>query len=207
MDEQEQQELNKVIQSKLSITLPKNMVDEENEKIWYIIEALEEDGWHPSIQERVKVYIECGIEGVDIVKTSQGQQVDRKSAFGFLHDELSRLLFQYQNRVNNIIKNYEYDVSIRKKLIIFLNPKCVYCGNEDIDLLDIDHKNALGYLDRRWAKQNNLSLYTYYWNNLINAFMRLQILCIKCHKRKTRGALSQIEIDDKIKNEVKVKHD
>jgi 5-methylcytosine-specific restriction endonuclease McrA len=87
--------------------------------------------------------------------------------------------------------------------MIFLGPKCVYCGNEDIDLLDIDHKKDNGSQDRQWSKDTGLRLFSFYWNNLADAYMNLQVLCIKCHKLKSRGILKQSHIEEKLNNEVK----
>ena len=184
---------------------------EENRKIRRIIRRLEDWDWHPHIQKQVKMYCEGIIENElrlqkkehfirSLIKYQDGKL---QTLSDYFHNIVTKELFRYQDAVNTVCYNYEYNISIRKKLIIFLDPKCVYCGNEDIDLLNIDHTTNNGSQDRQWAKYTKLNLFSFYWNNLADAYMNLQVLCIKCHRLKTRRILTQNLIEEKLNNEVK----
>ena len=183
---------------------------EENRKIRRIIRKLEDLGWHPHIQKEVKMYCEAITKNELKVQKNDFSIVYLKHEDGklqtfsdYFHKTVTKELFQYQNAVNSICYCCEYNIPVRKKVMIFQDPKCVFCGNEDIDLLYIDHKADDGSQDRQWAKDSKLSIFSFYWNNLVDAYMRLQVLCFKCHLLKTRGILRQSHIEEKRNNEVK----
>ena len=172
--------------------------EEANRKIRRIIKKLEDWGWHPYLQKMVKDYCEFINKYGNVTYNGKEQTLSY-----FFHNTLTKELFQYRNHVNFACLYYNYKISVRKKLIIFLGPKCVFCGNKDVDLLDIDHKTNNGSDDRKWEKDTGVNLYSFYWNNLVDAYINLQILCSKCHKLKTRGILIQSHIEEKLNNEVK----
>jgi hypothetical protein len=184
--------------------------DEANRKIRRIIKKLENLGWHPYIQKNVKFYCDPITKNELRLQTNafgqyhiQYKDNTRRTFSYYFHNTLTKELFQYQNVVNLVCYNFEYNISVRKKLIIFLDPKCVFCGNEDIDLLYIDHKADNGSQDRKWSKDAGVNLFSFYWNNLADAYMNLQILCTKCHILKTRHKLTQSHIEAKHNIEVK----
>jgi len=177
-------------------------LDEDNHMVRKVIKTLEDWGWHPRTQKDIQLYIRVTDKNEKLLQSGKPESWFIKhsevktTAPYFFHNTLSKDLFVYQSAVNLAISNNNYDFSIRKKLIIFLGCKCVCCGTEDIELLQLDHKKTLGgRSDRRWAKQRKLNLFGYYWNNLIDAWLNLQVLCIKCHRLKTRGKLTQNDIE------------
>jgi len=161
---------------------------------------LEEWGWHYEIHREIRLYIECSKSGSKIVNIDN---TNPRTAFEYLHNELNEQLFRYQDAVNTAVRYDEYNFSLRKKLVMFLGCRCIFCGNEDIDYLQLDHKsNSQGGLERSRFKRKGIGLMAYYWNNLIDAFLRLQVLCIKCHRAKSTYKITQKDIEEKVKQDV-----
>lgn len=181
--------------------IPISIIDEDNRKIQKVMKTLEEWGWHPSTQKHVKIYTDISQSGLNIVDIDKdGKKVNPRNAFTYLHFELTEELYRYQSAVNCAIRNEDYNFSLRKKIIIFLGPKCLFCGNEDIDYLQLDHKDCHGGKERKEFKERGLNLMLFYWNNLINAYIKLQVLCIKCHRLKSTYRIRQSQIDEKVKD-------
>jgi hypothetical protein len=185
------------------LELSPSVIDEDNHKIRTVIEKLEKWGWHPQIQKEVKLYVTCAETKTNIVAVDKdGKESNERTSFQYLHKNLQEELFFYQNAVNIAIRNRDYNFSLRKKIILFLGCSCVFCGTEDIDYLQLDHKNRDGGKERQKFKKHNLNPMLYYWNNLIDAYLRIQVLCIKCHKLKSTYRISQEQIDEKVNSEV-----
>jgi len=181
--------------------LPLSVIEEDNHKVRMIIKKLEDKHWHPHLQKSVKLYLEVVCKSGSIVDVEKdGSTSNPRSASDYLHNELIRRLFFYQNAVNSIIRYEDYNFSLRKKIIIFLGCRCLFCGSEDIDYLQLDHKNCDGGEEREEFKKRGLNPLLFYWNNLIIAYLRLQVLCIKCHRLKTTYRISQEDIDKKIQD-------
>ena len=197
-----EEEKSTVEEEVLEENLPPSIIFEDNEKVRKVMKTLEDWGWHPGTQYKVKLYIDTAHNHKIIVSFDKDHKpYNERTPFKYLHYELSEELFRYQHAVGTAIRNEDYSFSIRKKLIMFLGPKCVFCGTEDIDYLQLDHKSGYGGIERRRFKRNGLSLMYYYWTNLIEAYLRLQVLCIKCHRLKSADRILQSEIDEKIKQE------
>jgi len=69
----------------------------------------------------------------------------------------------------------------REKAIEALGCKCAHCGMTDIRILEIDHKNGDGNLDRKKSR-NSIA---YYKAIIEDAGQRFQLLCPNCHALKT----------------------
>jgi len=179
--------------------LSPSVVDEDNRKVRKVIKTLEDWGWHPMIQKDVKLYVSTGVKNRHIVDIEKdGSKSNSRSSFQYFHNELSEELFFYQDAVNCAIRNEDYNFSLRKRIIMFLGCKCLFCGNEDIDYLQLDHKNGDGGKERRKYKERHLNPMIYYWYNLVDAYLKLQVLCFKCHKLKSSYRIRQAQIDEKI---------
>lgn len=83
-----------------------------------------------------------------------------------------------------------YTQKQRKKLIILLGSKCVYCGCSDWQCLQIDHVNNDGYKEFNSFK----STYFYYkriLEQILSGSKRYQLLCANCNQikryKKKRG--------------------
>lgn len=79
-----------------------------------------------------------------------------------------------------------YPLDSRSKLILFLGAKCSKCSNANLEYLEIDHVNGDGWEDRRHFKNANLNIWSYYLMFLEEAAEKLQLLCIDCHRLKTK---------------------
>jgi 5-methylcytosine-specific restriction endonuclease McrA len=73
-----------------------------------------------------------------------------------------------------------------------LGGKCCYCGNDDWNVLEIDHVNGDGKLERaQVAKDRMLREIA---NAKDNTKSRYQLLCANCHRKKTA---QQLKFKDK----------
>lgn len=181
-------------------------LDEINHQVWTVIKKLEESGWHPYVQRCVKLYIDSATKGNRIVDIDKnGKESNSRSAFKYLHKELNKELFRYQDTLNTVCRNQGYSLSLRKKILIFLGCKCLNCGLEDVYYLQLDHKKDDGGKERRESKKHGINLWLYYWNNLVDAYLNLQVLCGKCNNMKLTNRILQDDIDDKVNKELKQK--
>jgi len=73
----------------------------------------------------------------------------------------------------------------RQQLIQILGGLCGKCGIADTKVLEIDHVNDDGTVDRARFSSND-ELYRWYLNNIEFAHERLQILCANCHRKKEK---------------------
>jgi 5-methylcytosine-specific restriction endonuclease McrA len=92
----------------------------------------------------------------------------RKYYFQFL-DELSR-----------------YPIDPRSKLILFLGGRCCKCNDDNLEYLEIDHIKGDGWEDRVYFKKNQINIWNYYLIFLEEAAEKLQLLCVECHRIKTK---------------------
>jgi len=65
-----------------------------------------------------------------------------------------------------------------------LGDKCINCGEDDIDVLQVDHINDDGKKDR--DKYTGLQFFRESLKTPIESKKRLQILCANCNIRKQR---------------------
>jgi hypothetical protein len=93
--------------------------------------------------------------------------------------DLRRLIYQFKKDVS------EHGFDPRTKVILFLGARCKVCGSEEIDFLQIDHKNGDGWKDREYFKQEKIHIWNYYLTFLEEAADKLQLLCEDCHREKT----------------------
>jgi hypothetical protein len=188
----------KVQEPEPEIELSPSVIDEDNHKVRSVMKILEEWGWHYEAQRRVKLYIDTAQKNHNIINTDKdGNEYNSRSSFRYLHYELDQWLFFYQDAVNTAIRREDYNFSLRKKIILFLGCRCVFCGNEDIDYLQLDHKDRDGGKERETFKKRGLNLMLFYWNNLVDAYLKLQVLCIKCHRLKSTYRIAQEDINKK----------
>jgi len=79
-----------------------------------------------------------------------------------------------------------YPIDPRSKLILFLGGKCSKCGDTNLEYLEVDHIKGDGWEDRVYFKKNQINIWNYYLIFLEEAAEKLQLLCVDCHKEKTR---------------------
>ena len=77
-------------------------------------------------------------------------------------------------------------LSKTKALMVYSNPTgspiCNHCGEQDIDVLCIDHVDDSGAEHRRAIANHNL----YFWLKACNYPQGYQVLCWNCNHRKAR---------------------
>jgi hypothetical protein len=54
-----------------------------------------------------------------------------------------------------------------------------------MDILELDHIEGDGWEDREYFKRNEMSIWSYYFEYLEEAALKLQVLCVDCHRKKT----------------------
>ena len=78
----------------------------------------------------------------------------------------------------------------RLELMQILGPlKCVNCGFNRIEALQIDHIDGFGYQERRIFFKTSFKLYRFYLCNPELAKKNLQILCANCNIIKSISAI------------------
>ena len=88
-------------------------------------------------------------------------------------------LRNYYNR-----KNREYRLKYRKKTIDFLGAKCYICNNTDYRVLQIDHVNGKGSIERK-LRHGTTFFRKILKMKLSEAQKEYQVLCANCHAIKT----------------------
>ena len=90
-----------------------------------------------------------------------------------------RKIFWYRNEYN-LIRKKRFWLK-KKELIIKLGGKCKECGNNDIRVLDINHKDRT----KKIRPKNKVYSWSYRfkeWNKDIN---NLELMCANCHRIHT----------------------
>lgn len=80
--------------------------------------------------------------------------------------------------------NRKHCINLRSKLYSLLGDKCIICGENDKDVLQLDHINNDGKRDR--LKFTGLQSYREYLKEPEISKHRLQILCANCNIKKQR---------------------
>jgi hypothetical protein len=89
-----------------------------------------------------------------------------------------------QNRIWLLANQREYEQRIKLALMDILGGrKCKFCGNDDLRVLEIEHKNGDGSGDRKQFK-NNRQLRRFYIMHPDLAREILQVSCANCNKIK-----------------------
>lgn len=105
----------------------------------------------------------------------------------------------YRNIVNNRerVRMYSRTSKVRIKRQVFThyckspNIQCRYCGEDDIDILTIDHINGGGNRQQRdmgWTKRGGYSFY--FWLKRNGFPDGYQVLCMGCQYRKRRKEMA-----------------
>lgn len=82
------------------------------------------------------------------------------------------------------MKKYQYDK--RLTIMNYLGgTKCIKCGSEEYEGLELDHINGDGKIDRERFGDSNRMVY-YYSKHLDEAKEKLQVLCKLCNCAKNR---------------------
>ena len=76
----------------------------------------------------------------------------------------------------------QYTKNLRIKLLKILGDKCVRCGFNEQQALQIDHISGNGYIERKF--RFGALFYKYYIDNQDKISNNLQILCANCNKIK-----------------------
>lgn len=81
---------------------------------------------------------------------------------------------------------------VKKRAIVIemLGSKCVNCGNNDVRVLQIDHRYNDGHKLKRGGRIRGFD--TKHYNAIIrgeDSLDRYQILCANCHQLKNQGYL------------------
>jgi len=65
-----------------------------------------------------------------------------------------------KNKEEKLRKSKEYRKKIRKNVFLMLGGKCVYCGCDNMDALEVNHKNGGGYQEqKRLRKKGSTSTF------------------------------------------------
>jgi hypothetical protein len=68
----------------------------------------------------------------------------------------------------------------REKMLQILGPRCVKCGQDNKDILEIDHidatKKSFGISEAGWCRK---------WDAILVELKKCQVLCNPCHTTKT----------------------
>lgn len=97
------------------------------------------------------------------------------------HFDQEKGFFKFNNTsAYKLILNSVTMETDRIKLINLLGGNCDECGNSDLRLLSLHHKNNDGKFDRR------INWYKKYLDDIEVAKQKLQPLCMNCHWLKTR---------------------
>lgn len=75
----------------------------------------------------------------------------------------------------------DYRKRLRQRAILFLGSRCVGCGCSDTRLLEIDHIDGDGHLERAAGKRGNMHTL----RRVIKGLPGYQLLCANCHTLKT----------------------
>lgn len=82
---------------------------------------------------------------------------------------------------NNRKKKREWNKNLRKKVIKKLGGKCVYCGCDDYDALEINHKNGGGYKEKKVKYNGSYRSFLYAILNGSRPTDDLEIACKVCN--------------------------
>lgn len=93
-----------------------------------------------------------------------------------------QIQFEMSGRASYTRKIYRRDK--RLALVSIMGGKCVICGIDDVNVLDIDHVNGDGR-DERSIYGDSREVCFYYLKNPDKIPGRIQLLCKNCHYRKT----------------------
>jgi len=85
----------------------------------------------------------------------------------------------------------KYDIKQRKQIMVLLNQhSCVNCGEDDCNVLEIDHIKGVGNRLFKVFKSKRKE-WLYFISNPQNIQEELQILCRNCRKLKQFGILQE----------------
>jgi hypothetical protein len=132
-----------------------------------------------------KICIKCGIEKEDseFVFRNKKKQIRRTTCKVCLM-EYNRKHYK-ENKSKYILRARNFSKKQRKenrqKLFDFLKlKKCVDCGNDDVRVLEFDHKSRL---DKFSTVCNMINRYN--WKTILKEIDKCEIRCANCHKIKT----------------------
>lgn len=118
---------------------------------------------------------------------------DTKKAYQtwyYAEPENKRKKSEYSRNYHHDHKEHQHDVKkrVRLTLLSIIGMKCMRCGFDNPDALQIDHIYGGGHKESKLFK-SKFSLYQYYINNPDSAVKKLQTLCPTCnwlkkHERK-----------------------
>lgn len=72
----------------------------------------------------------------------------------------------------------------RLELLLKLGSKCEKCKETDYDILEIEHIEGNGYLERQWFKDNKRNMFEFYLNNFEENKQFIRIYCKNCNYKK-----------------------
>lgn len=87
------------------------------------------------------------------------------------------------------MKNHAEWTTQNKEIIFnYFGRTCINCGEGDIDVLQLDHKNNKGYLDKDKSGNSNTVYYKIIRDikNKVNLKGKYQTLCANCNIKKRR---------------------
>lgn len=94
----------------------------------------------------------------------------------------------YATNKERILGYHKNDyLSLNGDLKILLGCRCAWCCSDDFEFLEIDHIHNDGAEQRRRFNNNAKSEWRYYRNHPTEAKQVLQLLCQRCHKKKTKS--------------------
>lgn len=110
-------------------------------------------------------------------KTERGKEVQH--LYNIKNKE-NRRLYRLKNKDKLRNYNKEYSKRLRSAAIDTLGGKCVSCGVEDIRVLQIDHINGGGSLERK-SREYVGNFYKNVIRSFLNKENKYQILCANCN--------------------------
>lgn len=95
--------------------------------------------------------------------------------------------WRLENKERQLKTNRDYRRKLKKETLLHYGELiCVYCKEDNIDLLSLDHVNGDGKEHRKLIgiKSGGNNFYLYLRRNKFPQFPLLQILCISCNSKK-----------------------
>ena len=100
---------------------------------------------------------------------------------------MSKKAWYDKNRAAILSKCRERNQSDRYKLIQKLGGACVFCGEQDFHVLDVDHIKSDGYIVKREGKSKSIVSRIKSETGIENVDRnRYQLLCKNCNWRKEK---------------------
>ena len=129
--------------------------------------------------------IKCGIEKEDTEFSFKNKKKQiRSTTCALCSKEYGKLHYQ-ENKSRYIERarkfNIQQAIEVRQKVFDYLKTKkCQDCGNDDVRVLEFDHKDTLDKTD----SVGNM-IHRHCWKTVLKEIGKCEIRCANCHRIKT----------------------